>query len=114
MGSLLRLLLRESRGVVALSVASGVIGRAGRVALIALIQSELGRDAAPSALLGWSFAGLCLVATTARVVAQAALIRLGQGSVTKLSLRLGRAILAMPPERFEAADTSALLAVLTG
>src|SRR4051794_1598640 len=114
MGRLLLLLLRESRGVVALSVAAGVIGGAGGVALIALIQAELGRDAAPSAALACGFAGLCLLATSARVVAHAAMIRLGQGSVTRLCLRLCRAILALPPERFEEADPSALLAALTG
>src|SRR3954447_23120688 len=114
MGDLLRLLLRESRGIVALSIAAGVIGGSGGVALIALIQSGLGRDAAPSAALAWSFAGLCLVATAARVVAQVAMIRLGQGSVAKLCLRLCRAILALPPEQFEEADPSALLATLTG
>src|SRR4051794_40724959 len=114
MWPLLRMLLRESRGIAALSIAAGAAGGVGSVALIALIQAELGRGSASTAAMAWAFAGLCLVAVAARVVAQAAMIRLGQGSVAGLCLRLCRAILALPPEEFEDADPSALLAVLTG
>ncbi len=67
----------------------------------------------PSRALAWSFAGLCLVAALARVLAQSAMIRLGQGAVTALALRLCRKILRLPLERFEALDPAALTAVLT-
>jgi putative ATP-binding cassette transporter len=111
--SLFLFLLRSSRGVVLLSVAAGVISGACGVALIALIQTELARAGGAPGRLVWAFAGLCVVGSLARVSAQAAMARLGQGTVGTLSLHLCRKILALPLERFEASDPDGLLAVLT-
>src|SRR5918997_7107277 len=77
--SLLTFLLRSSRGVVALSVVAGAISGVSGVALLALIHGELGRAAPPDRTLAAAFVGLCLVAAATRVVAQAAMVRLGQG-----------------------------------
>jgi putative ATP-binding cassette transporter len=105
-------LLERSRGVVVLSVLAGVVGGLSGVALIALIHEGLGSER-PGREVAWAFAGLCLLAATTRVVAQAAMIRLGQGTITELALRLCRQVLALPLERFEEVDSSGLLAVLT-
>jgi putative ATP-binding cassette transporter len=110
---LVSFLLRESRGVVVLSVLAGVVGGLSGVGLIALIQAELSRETASARALGAAFAGLCLVMALTRTVAQASMVRLAQGSVSKLSLHLCRAILAVPLRQFEALDPAAVLAVLT-
>ena len=111
--SLLRELLRPSRGTVVLAILAGLAGGASGVALIALAQAELAGAGTPSSVLAWAFAGLCLVAAAARVVAQVAMIRLGQGAVTSLALRLCRKVLGLPLEEFESLDPGALTAILT-
>lgn len=111
--SLLGFLLRSSRGLVILSVVTAAVSGLGGVALIALVHHELGREAPSSAVLGIAFAGLCLLTASTRVVAQVAMARMGQGAVTEMAIRLCRDLLKLPLARFEAIDSSRLLAVLT-
>jgi putative pyoverdin transport system ATP-binding/permease protein len=111
--SLLRFLLRESRGAVALSTLAGIVAGTSGVALIALIHADLAREHPPTRTLGWAFAALVLVLVVSRVVSQAAMVRLGQASVHRMCVHLCRKILSMPLERFEELDPSALVAVLT-
>src|SRR6266699_1990895 len=99
--NLLFFLLRSSRRTVALSLAAGALSGASGVALIGLIHAEVGRETPSTHPIAWAFAGLCLVAVLTRVVAQAAMVRLGQGSVTKLCLHLCRRILGLPLAEFE-------------
>jgi putative ATP-binding cassette transporter len=112
--SLFAFLLRASRGVVLLSVAAGAVSGACGVALIGLIHAELARAAPSPRATVLAFAGLCLVGSVARISAQAAMARLGQGAVQTLCLHLCRKILALPQVRFEASDPDGLLAALTG
>ena len=111
--TLLDFLLRTSRHSVALSVLAGVVSGVSGVALIALIQAGLGRGGPAPGPLAWAFAGLCLLAAATRTIAQAAMIRLAQGSVSALAIRLCEAVLALPLRRFETIDPAGLLAVLT-
>lgn len=111
--NLLLFLLRASRGVIALSLAAGLVSGLSGVGLIALIHAELGRTAPSPTRLGVTFAGLCLVAALARVVAQASMVRIGQETVFKLCLHICRKILSAPLRRFEELDSGALVAVLT-
>jgi putative ATP-binding cassette transporter len=114
---LLAFLLRASRGVVLLSVLSGLAGGVCGVGLIALIHAALGRlgqDPRSSMRgLGLEFLGLCLVTALTRFVSQAAMVRLAQGTVHRLGLSLCRRLLAIPLRAFEHLDPAALLAVLT-
>jgi putative pyoverdin transport system ATP-binding/permease protein len=111
--SLIGFLLRSSRAWVALSAAAGVVAGGCGVALIALIHAELDR-ASPSALrLAIAFGGLCILAASARVVAQLAMARLGQGTVAQLRVTLCRKILDLPLARFEERGSGGMLAVLT-
>jgi putative ATP-binding cassette transporter len=96
-----------------LSVLAGLIGGLSGVGLIALIHAELSRDPTSTRTLGLAFAGLCVLMALTRAVAQAAMVRLAQGGVSRLSLNLGRALLDLPLRRFEALDQAAVLAVLT-
>ena len=107
-------LLRSSRGLVALSVVSAVVGGGVGVALIAIVHDELAREhATPGSALGLGFAALCVLAAATRAVAQAAMVRLGQRAVASLSVKICREILGLPLERFEALDPGKLVAVLT-
>jgi putative ATP-binding cassette transporter len=106
-------LLRASPGVVVLSVLAGLAGGIAGVGLIALIRDELARDVSRPGAMAWAFAGLCLAAGAARIAAQTAIIRLGQGAVAELGVHLVRRILLLPLRAFESIDTGALLAVLT-
>jgi putative ATP-binding cassette transporter len=110
---LIAFLLRASRRLVVVSVLAGLASGIAGVGLIALIRDELARDAARPAVMGGAFFGLCIAAGLARVVAQTAIIRLGQGAVAELGVHLVRRVLQLPLRAFEAIDTSALLAVLT-
>jgi putative ATP-binding cassette transporter len=110
---LLRFLLRSSRGVVALSVATAALSGIGGVALIALVHAELGREAPSGRVLGLAFAGLCVLVGATRVVSQAAMARLGQGAVADLATLIGRKVLDLPLADFEAIEPSNLVAVLT-
>jgi putative ATP-binding cassette transporter len=110
--NLLKFLLHSSRGIVALSVVAGVACGLSGIGVIALVQAELATARSPRALV-WAFVGLCLVSALSQVVAQAAMVRLSQGSVSKLCLHLCRRILALPLERFEELEPGGLLALLT-
>jgi putative ATP-binding cassette transporter len=111
--SLLTFLLRASRGVVALSILTGVCSGAASVGLIALIHAGLEREHPPVHLLAWAFAGLGLVAVVTRVLAQASMVRLAQDTVARLGVHLCKAILALPLEQFEAVDPASLTTILT-
>lgn len=112
--SLLGFVMRSSRGIVALSVVAAAVSGAGAVVMLAMVHRALGDEAAPTpGWWGWAFAALCVVVATARVVAQAAMVRLGQGAVTALCVQICRKILGLPLDRFEAMDKGGLIAVLT-
>ena len=110
---LLAFLLRRSRSVVVLCVVTAAISGAGGVALIALILAELNREVASSRLVALAFAGLFLFVAATRFASQVAMARLGQGAVADLLTLVCRKILALPLDKFEAIDRSALIAVLT-
>jgi putative ATP-binding cassette transporter len=97
-------------------IVSGIAGAAGGaagIALIALIQRELTRESSAPGMLAWAFFGLCLASAAARVVAQVAMVRLGQGAIAQLSMHLVRHTLVLRLQAFERLDSSALLAALT-
>ena len=110
---LLRFLARSSRGVVVVSIVAGAASGASGVALLAVIQAELARESPGSGRLGAAFAALCLVSGISRVVAQAAMVRLGQGAVALMTREVAGRILALPLRAFEAMDRSSLQSVLT-
>jgi putative ATP-binding cassette transporter len=110
---LLAFLLRASRGLVLLSILAGLAGGVSTVAMIALVQFTLAHPRGGTMALGLAFFGLCLVTALARIVAQATMVHLAQGTVCRLCLRLCQRFLSLPLRTFETLDTSALLAVLT-
>ena len=112
---LIAFLLRASRGVIVLSVLAGLAAGVAGVGLIALIQRELRANVRRRTRWpGAAFAGLCVAAAAARVAAQMAMVRLGQGAVAELGVHLVRrtpvAAAARPSRR---STRSAMLAALT-
>src|SRR5579864_7226069 len=111
--NLLSFLLKASKGTVVLSISAGAIAGVAGVGLIALVHTELGRTGGSALPLAWAFVGLWLLSALMRFVAQSALIRLAQRSVTHLCLYLCEKILALPLRQFETINSAALLAILT-
>jgi putative ATP-binding cassette transporter len=111
--ALLSFLLRASRRTVALAVVAGICAGVSGVALIALIHAGLSASGPSLRILAWAFGGLCLLTVVTRIVAQVAMVRLAQGSVSRLALHLCSKILELPLERFEDRAPGSLLAVLT-
>jgi putative ATP-binding cassette transporter len=110
---LLAFLLRASRGMVLLSILAGLAGGISGVILIALVQAALARPASGNTTLALAFFGLCVASAAARIVAQATMVHLAQGTVYRLCLGLCRRVLALSLRTFETLEASALLAVLT-
>ncbi len=111
--NLMRFLIRSSRGIVMLSAIAGAAGGIASIALIVLIQSEMGRETSSSSAWVWLFGTLCIVSAAARIIGQVGMVKLGQGAVAKLSLHMVRRTLDLPLQEFEAINTSSLLAALT-
>jgi putative ATP-binding cassette transporter len=110
---LLAFLLRASRGTVVLSVLAGLAGGVASVGLVALIHAVLGRGGGELRGLALAFLALSLVSALSRFAAQAAMVRLAQGTVSRLCVALCRQLLAVPLRTFEGLDPAGLLAVLT-
>lgn len=105
--------IRASRRTLGWAVAAGVVSGLSGVGMIAMVQHELSRSEPSTWRMGLAFGVLCVVGALARVAAHVATIRVGQGAIAALCVRICRQTLAMPLERFERLDSSALLAVLT-
>ncbi|QEH34737.1 ABC transporter ATP-binding protein YojI [Aquisphaera giovannonii] len=109
---LVRFLLGCSRRTVLASTAAGAAGGVAGVALIALVRRQLD-GGAPAPAAAMAFLGLCVLAVAMRVASQVAMVRLGQGAVRELTLRVVRRTLRLPLREFESIDTAGLLATLT-
>ena len=111
--NLIRFLLHASRGVVALAVLAGIGSGVCRGRADRLDQRGTGRGHPSTSAAAWGFIGLCAVAALTRVVAQASMVRLAHGSLSKIGVKLCRRVLDLPLRGFEAIDPASLLAVLT-
>lgn len=116
---LLRFLVDYAREVprtkvmVLLVLLTGVISGVCNTALIALLNTALTSADRSSALLRWSFAGLCLLVPVSRFISEMLLIRLSAHAIRHLRLYLGRRILHAPLRRLEELGSHQLLASLT-
>jgi putative ATP-binding cassette transporter len=106
-------LLKRSRGVLALSVLTGLLSGLGGAALIAVVNQALEQEPSPVADLAWLFAGLCALLVLARIGSGYLLMRLGQNVVFNLRLQLSRQVLATPLPRLQQLGPARILACLT-
>lgn len=111
--NLARLLLSSSRRAAVLALAAGLVGGAGGVGLVALIQAALTREDPRAGWLVGGFGGLCLAVLVTRAASQVLLIRLAQDVVYRLYTRMSRQMLAVPLRQFETIGPHRLLAALT-
>src|SRR5215207_3441199 len=93
---LVSFLLQYSRRFVALAILAGVVSGASNTALLAIINAALVSNKDSGATLVWSFIALCLMLALTRAASELLLLRLGQGALFDLRMRLSRQILAVP------------------
>ncbi len=96
----------------ALAVAMGTLAGLGNTGLIAVINHGLSAARRPSAAWAWTFAALCLVAGTARVLSGTLVVQLGARLATGLQVSLARRILAAPLRQLEEIGSHRLMATV--
>jgi putative ATP-binding cassette transporter len=113
---LIKLLFRVSPGVFIVAIVTGLMGAASSIGLLASVNIALGDLIASGHLpasIGWALACLGLFVVTWRITTQALLVRLSEGAVLGMRLRLTREILKTPLRRLEEIGSPGLLAALT-
>ena len=111
--SMLGLLARASKGLLAFSIVCGIISGASSMGLIYLINDALHDGGTKEGYRIWLFVGSLLVVTISGLASQIFLIRLGQNSMLKMRMLLIRRILVTPLNKLEEIGSSRLYATLT-
>jgi len=111
--NLIWLLIRASWITVAIAGFTGLVSGAGSARLIALINAAVSGNGIETRSIVWGFAGLALLVLITSIVSQVFLIRLAQGAVYELRMRLSSWILASPLRHLEELGANRLLATLT-
>jgi len=104
--------LQHSRKAVLLSVMAGVFSGICNAALLAAINSAL-KAGHPTALLMWSFAGLCVLLPFSRFSSELLLTKLGQDAMYQLRMKLCRQVLSTPLRNLEILGPARVLTTLT-
>ncbi|HEX3642637.1 MAG TPA: ABC transporter transmembrane domain-containing protein, partial [Ktedonobacteraceae bacterium] len=103
--------LQHSRRAVFLSVMAGVFSGICNAALLAAINSAL-KAGHPSAVLMWSFAGLCVLLPLSRFSSELLLTKLGQDAMYQLRMKLCRQVLSTPLRNLEILGQARILTTL--
>jgi putative ATP-binding cassette transporter len=115
LATLFSFVYRQARGLVSLAIFVGLLSGAAGAAQIAVLNAAVAgdpREARWSLLLA-AFAGLLFAAPAARLVSQYVLVKLGQGMLYELRLRMAGRIVSTPLPRLEQLGSSKLLVALT-
>ena len=110
---IIKFLIKYSRAAVILAVVAGIISGASNTGLLAVINAVLRNNGFSMTVLLLMFIGLCVLLPVTRFIAEVLLIRLGQGALVDLRMRLSRQILAAPLRQLEEIGAARLLAVLS-
>ncbi|HET6978735.1 MAG TPA: cyclic peptide export ABC transporter [Pyrinomonadaceae bacterium] len=105
--------IQYSRRTAILAILAGIISGASTTAMLAVINAALRGDGPPTRKLIWAFLAFCLLLPLARFVSETLLIRLGQGALLELRMRLSRQILATPLRHLEEFGAPRLMSSLT-
>jgi putative pyoverdin transport system ATP-binding/permease protein len=105
--------LHYSRRTAILAILAGVISGASTTAMLAVINTALRGDGPSRSTLIWAFLAFCLLLPLARFASESLLIRLGQGALLELRMRLCRQILATPLRHLEDFGAPRLMSSLT-
>lgn len=112
--NLIYFLLRSSWRMVVIAIFTGCVSGVSSTSLIALISRVVGQGSTQTAaVLGWSFAGLAIIALITNIISQTMLIRLAQTAIFQLRLSLTRQIFSSELAHLEKLGASRLLATLT-
>jgi putative ATP-binding cassette transporter len=106
-------LVRRSRALLFLAVATGILSGLCTAASVAVIHLGLSRRGELD-WLPWAFLALLILVPASRVYSQYALLQLGQRIVYDMRTELSRRILASPLARLEEVGTHRLMMALTG
>ena len=106
---ILLLLLKASWQSVAIAAVMGSLSGVCSALLIRIVNETV----AGNAVSLWEFVGLTVVSLVTTITSQFLLIRLAQGAIYELRLRLTRAILTTPLATLEQLGAGKLLATLT-
>src|SRR5215213_443301 len=105
--------IRYSRGTAILAILAGIISGASTTGMLAVINAALRGEAPSTRKLIWVFVGFCVLLPLARFASEMLLIRLGQGALLELRMRLCRQILATPLRHLEEFGAARLMSSLT-
>ena len=105
--------IHYSRRIAILAILAGVISGVSSTGMLAVINAALRSNRPPTGKLIWAFIALCLMLPLARFISESLLIRLGQGALLELRMRLCRQILATPLRHLEEFGASRLMSSLT-
>jgi putative ATP-binding cassette transporter len=104
--------VRYSRSIVLVVILAGFIAGACNAGLLAVVGMTLG-ETRPGQQLWLKFIALCIAMLVSRIVSGILLLRLSQGVMFDLRLRLSRQILGVPLRNLELLGAHRLLATLT-
>lgn len=102
-----------SRRIAILAILAGIISGMSSTGMLAVINASLRVHGPSRVTLLWAFIALCLLLPLARFTSESLLIRLGQGALLELRMRLCRQILATPLRRLEEFGAPRLMSSLT-
>lgn len=107
--------LRESKTLVVASIIAAFLSGVTSTAVIVLIQALLEGEATSSRELNiLTFAGLCVLVILFQAISEYVLLRLSEGAVYDLRLKMSRRILATPLRKLEELGANRVLATITG
>ena len=110
---ILSFLLRASTGSVVVVALVGTLAGLSNTGLLAIINAALNNPGISKLSLGLGFVGLCVLTLSCRVIADALLSRLSQGSIFNLRMQLSRQILDAPLAHLEKLGAPRILTSLT-
>ncbi len=105
--------IHYSRRTAILAILAGIISGVSTTAMLGVINAALRGDGPSPRNLIWAFLAFCLLLPLARFVSEWLLLRLGQGALLELRMRLCRQILATPLRHLEEFGASRLMSSLT-
>jgi putative ATP-binding cassette transporter len=112
--NIIKFLLRNSRGLAVLAIVAGVFSGTSGAALIGMIHASLGADSGALMRMQWQYVALCVVLLLTQYASQVFVLRLSQGAIYDLRLRLSKSIIDAPLRGLEEAGSPKLMASLTG
>lgn len=114
LATLFSFVYRRARGLVVLAIFVGLVSGAAGAAQIAVLNAAMaGEKPGAAGLLLAAFAVLLIAAPATRLISQYVLVKLGQGMLYELRLRMAGRIVSTPLPRLERLGPSKLLVALT-